>query len=75
MASVIRSFGGALADGARFEASLDRETALKVVPKGFLSDPTRRQRSIDEARNMARGRHPNVIVVDAFDLDETGPAT
>lgn len=51
------------------DASLDREVALKVLPREFLHDPTFSARFRREARLIARLEHRNIVPVYAFDID------
>ena len=48
------------------QKSLDRDIALKVLPRKFGSDPAFRVSFEEEARTMARLRHPNLIGVHDF---------
>ncbi len=48
------------------QKSLDRDIALKVLPRKFGSDPVFRASFEEEARTMARLRHPNLIEVHDF---------
>jgi serine/threonine-protein kinase len=45
---------------------LMREVAIKFVSPALLTQPGSQQRFLDEARAMARVRHPNVVEVFAF---------
>jgi eukaryotic-like serine/threonine-protein kinase len=46
-----------------FDPSLEREVALKLLPRVDSTDPETGQRVLDEARRLARVRHPNVLFV------------
>jgi eukaryotic-like serine/threonine-protein kinase len=48
-----------------WDPTLDREVAVKLLPKGTI-DPAS---PLDEARNLARVRHSNVVVVYGADID------
>jgi len=48
------------------QKSLDRDIALKVLPRKFGRDPVFRDSFEEEARTMARLRHPNLIGVHDF---------
>ena len=48
------------------QKSLDRDIAIKVLPRKFGTDPTFRAQFEKEAKTMARLRHPNVIGVHDF---------
>lgn len=50
---------------ARDEA-LERDVAVKVVDPGRVSDPAIRARFLEEARAMARVRHPSVVEIYNF---------
>jgi serine/threonine protein kinase len=52
------------------QRSLDRDVAIKVLPRELGEDPDFRQSFITEARAMARLNHPNLIgVYDSGDVD------
>src|ERR1051326_3192048 len=42
---------------------LNREVAIKVLPKAVADDPARRERFESEARAASALNHPNIIVV------------
>ena len=48
------------------QKSLDRDIALKVLPRKLGTDPAFRARFEEEAKTMARLRHPNLIGVHDF---------
>ena len=50
--------------------TLGRHVALKVAPKWIATDPRTHQRLLNEARAMARVKHPNVVAI--HDVIETG---
>ncbi len=62
--------GGMAAVYTAYEASLDRDVALKVLPAEFLHDPSFAERFNREARVIARLEHPNIIPIYAFGIDE-----
>ena len=51
-----------------FHPGLDRTVAIKVIRTGFTDDPDFLERFRQEARAVARLRHPNIVQV--FDFDE-----
>ncbi len=52
------------------QRSLDRDVAIKVLPRELGEDPEFRESFIREARAMARLNHPNLIgVYDSGDID------
>src|SRR5207245_7062186 len=51
------------------DQSLDREVAIKVLPKELASDPDRLRRFEQEARAAAALNHPNILAV--YDIGET----
>jgi eukaryotic-like serine/threonine-protein kinase len=48
---------------------LDRDVAIKVLPRGSLTDETSRKRFRKEALSLARLNHPNVATVHEFGTD------
>ena len=48
-----------------WDPTLDRDVAVKLFPKGSVADAS----PLDEARNLARIRHSNVVVVYGADRD------
>ncbi|HEY7187332.1 MAG TPA: serine/threonine-protein kinase [Vicinamibacterales bacterium] len=48
------------------DSRLGRDVAIKVLPRGFTTDPDRLQRFEREARTIATLNHPNVLAV--FDV-------
>jgi Tol biopolymer transport system component len=48
------------------DESLDREVAIKVLPKELASDPDRLRRFEQEARAAAALNHPNILAVYGF---------
>jgi tRNA A-37 threonylcarbamoyl transferase component Bud32 len=59
--------------GAVYKArqrSLDRDVAIKILPRELGEDPAFRESFITEARAMARLNHPNLVsVYDSGDID------
>jgi serine/threonine protein kinase/tetratricopeptide (TPR) repeat protein len=49
---------------------LDRDVAIKVLPRGSLTDETLRKRFRREALSLARLNHPNVATVHEFGTDQ-----
>ena len=49
---------------------LDREVAIKVLPKSLTSDPDRMRRFEQEARATAALNHPNILAI--FEMDAHG---
>src|SRR3981081_795450 len=52
------------------DESLDREVAIKVLPKELASDPDRLRRFEQEARAAAALNHPNILAVYGFSTTE-----
>jgi len=46
-----------------YDPKVDREVAIKVLPKEFLSDKTSHKRFQQEAETIARLDHPNIVPV------------
>ena len=53
------------------DMKLNREVALKVLPRELVSDPERKRRFVQEAQAAAALKHPNIGVVYEID-DEDG---
>jgi len=53
------------------DTRLDRYVALKVLSAGEMSDPERKRRFIQEARNASALNHPNIITI--YDIGQAGP--
>src|SRR5512146_1817576 len=49
---------------------LERDIALKVLPRGALTDAGARQRFRQEALALSRLNHPNIATVHDFDTQE-----
>ena len=54
-----------------YDTLLRREVAIKVLPKGPLSDEGTRRSFRREARSLSRVNHPNVQIVHDFGTEET----
>ena len=52
------------------DLKLDREVALKVLPRELVSDPERKRRFVQEAQAAAALKHPNIAVVYEIDDDD-----
>jgi eukaryotic-like serine/threonine-protein kinase len=52
-----------------YEATLDRDVALKVLPGEFVEDPGFATRFEREARVIARLEHPNIVPIFAFGIE------
>jgi serine/threonine-protein kinase len=65
--------GGMASVYKAYEAALDRNVAIKVLPPEFLHDPTFAERFRREAKVVARLEHPNIIPIFAFDIAEGVP--
>jgi serine/threonine protein kinase len=48
------------------DEQLDRDVAIKVLPRGSLADETARKRFRTEALSLARLNHPNIATVHEF---------
>ncbi len=67
---------GAGGMGAVFRARdtrLNRDVAVKVLPKGFASDADRQRRFEQEAKTLAALSHPNVLTVFHTGVHEGAP--
>ncbi len=56
-----------------WDVQLEREVAVKVPHRFLLSDKSARQRFLDEARTIARLRHPRIVAL--YDVDELKDGT
>jgi len=52
------------------DTKLDREVAIKVLPKDFAAHPERMARFEREAKALARLNHPNVAAIHGFDQQD-----
>ncbi len=55
-----------------YHASLDRYVAIKLLHPFLADDPEFKDRFENEARNVAKLRHPNIVQVYDFEYDEEG---
>ena len=55
-----------------WDTRLHRQVALKMLRPPASSDPANERRAIEEARHLARVRHPNVLTV--YGADQIGDA-
>ena len=52
-----------------YHAALDRYVAIKVLPEFFADDPGYHERFQQEARSVARLKHPNILEIFDFGYD------
>ena len=64
--------GGMASVYKAYDAALDRNVAVKVLPPEFLHDPTFAERFRREAKVVARLEHPNIIPIFAYDAESKG---
>lgn len=62
-------YGGFATVYRAWDSALNREVALKVLLRRLMDDADSRGRFIQEARFLARLRHPNIVTV--FDVEDT----
>ncbi len=53
-----------------WDAHLERDVAVKLLPAGTLADEDARRRFRNEARALSRLNHPNIATVHDFDSEE-----
>jgi cyclic di-GMP phosphodiesterase len=53
-----------------YHPALDRYVAIKVLPDFFADDPSYRERFQQEARSVARLKHPNILEVFDFGYED-----
>ena len=53
-----------------YHPALDRYVAVKVLPEFFAEDPSYRERFQQEARSVARLKHPNILEVFDFGYED-----
>src|SRR5215471_10029026 len=53
-----------------YHPGLDRYVAIKVMPEFFADDPVYRERFQQEARSVARLKHPNILEVFDFGYED-----
>lgn len=56
-----------------FQPNLDRYVAVKVLPAFYAEEPTYMERFRQEAKSIAKLRHPNILTV--FDFGDQGGVT
>ena len=54
------------------DTRLERKVALKVLPKGFTTDPDRVRRFIQEAKAASALNHPNIVTIHDIGESEAG---
>src|SRR5262245_2257330 len=52
------------------DTRLDRDVAIKVLPKPFMYDPERRARFEREAKAVAALSHPNILAIHDYGTDQ-----
>jgi cyclic di-GMP phosphodiesterase len=62
--------GGMASVYRAYHAALDRYVAIKVLPDFFADEPGYRERFQQEARSVARLRHPNILEIFDYGYDE-----
>ena len=62
--------GGMSAVYRAYHAALDRYVAIKVLPDFFADDPLYRERFQQEARSVARLKHPNILEIFDFGYED-----
>jgi predicted Ser/Thr protein kinase len=62
--------GGMASVYVAHDPALDRNVALKILPREFLHDPDFIGRFRIEARAVASLEHPNIIPIYAYDIDQ-----
>src|SRR2546428_5624168 len=62
--------GGMASVHRAYHPGLDRYVAIKVLPDFFADDPGYRERFQQEARSVARLKHPNILEVFDFGYEE-----
>ncbi len=65
--------GGMAAVWRAYQPSLDREVAIKVMAAQFSADETFTKRFNQEARSIARLRHPNILAIYEYGQDKGQP--
>jgi putative two-component system response regulator len=61
--------GGMASVYRAYHPALDRYVAIKVLPDFFADEPAYRERFQQEARSVARLRHPNILEIFDFGYD------
>ena len=62
--------GGMAAVHRAYHPALDRYVAIKVLPEFFADEPGYRDRFQQEARSVARLKHPNILEIFDFGYEE-----
>jgi serine/threonine protein kinase len=65
--------GGMASVYRAYEATLDRDVALKVLPSEFLHDENFAARFQREAKTIARLEHPKIVPIFAYGIDQGVP--
>src|SRR5437899_10468121 len=55
------------------DTRLNRDVAVKILPKGFAADPDRLRRFEQEAKTLATLKHPNVLTIHDADAHDSAP--
>ena len=55
-----------------YHAALDRYVAIKLLHPFLADDPEFKDRFENEARNVAKLKHPNIVQVYDFEYDQEG---
>ena len=55
------------------DTRLNREVAIKMLPKEFASDPDRLRRLEQESRTLAALNHPNILTIHDAGMHEGAP--
>src|SRR5579859_5857041 len=55
------------------DTRLNREVAIKVLPKAFASDPDRLRRFEQETKTLAALNHPNILTIHDASVHEGAP--
>src|SRR5215471_2202210 len=55
------------------DTRLNREVAIKVLPKTFVSDPDRLRRFEQESKTLAALNHPNILTIHDSGVHEGAP--
>lgn len=56
-----------------YDPQMDRDVAIKVLPRAYMHDPTFRGRFEREAETVAKLDHPNIVPVYEFGEDDRQP--
>ena len=66
--------GGMASVYRAYHAALDRYVAIKVLPDFFADEPGYRERFQQEARSVARLKHPNILGIGTSRSSRTAPS-